>query len=96
MDSELRFYAVFWGAYGTATLAAAAELPKNLPQVPPLAGIFFAGGLGRLLSRLSAGPPRPFFTCLMIIELLLPVILLVLWLGTRGRHRRSRRGGNWA
>jgi len=85
MDNELRFYAALWGAYGSLMLWTARDLPARLAQVPWLAGVFFAGGVGRLLSRLSVGAPHPFFTLLMAIELLLPALMLTLWLGVRRR-----------
>jgi hypothetical protein len=81
MDSELRFYAALWGAYGILVLRAAWKLPQALGQVPWLLGVFFAGGVGRLLSRLSIGAPHPFFTALMVVELVLPVVMVGLWLG---------------
>ena len=83
MDSELRFYAPFWGAYGVALLAVARDLPTKLQFVPPLAGLFFVGGAGRAISYCVVGPPHPFFTLLMAIELLLPLVLLGLWHGAR-------------
>ena len=83
MDSELRFYAALWGAYGIVALRTAWKLPQTLDQVPWLIGVFFAGGVGRVLSRLSIGAPHPFFTALMAIELVLPLMMLGLWLGVR-------------
>jgi len=82
-DSELRFYAPFWGAYGLVLLAVARDLPAKLRFVPPLAALFFIGGLGRAISYVAAGPPHPFFTLLMAIELILPVVFLALWRGAR-------------
>jgi len=87
MDSELRFYAALWGAYGIVLLRAAWGVPRTLPQAPWLAAIFFAGGVGRVLSRVTVGAPHPFFTLLMVIELSLPVLITLLWLGARARLR---------
>ncbi len=87
MDSELRFYAALWGAYGVLLLMTARDMRRLGHLVPWLAAVFFVGGLGRLLSRLSEGPPHPFFTLLMGIELALPPILVLLWLGARRRPR---------
>jgi hypothetical protein len=88
MDSELRFYAALWGAYGILALRAAFSLPRTLREAPWFAAVFFAGGVGRLLSRLALGPPRPAFVCLTAIELAAPPLMLLLWRGAR-----SRRGG---
>ena len=83
MDSELRFYAPFWGVYGLALLAVARDLPAKLRFVPPLAALFFVGGAGRAISYVAVAPPHPFFTLLMAIELILPVVFLALWHGAR-------------
>jgi hypothetical protein len=87
MDSELRFYATLWGAYGVVLLRAARGLPRTLPQAPWLAAVFFSGGVGRLISLLTVGAPHPVFTLLMTIELTLPVLMILLWLGARARAK---------
>ncbi len=79
VDSELRFYAVFWIAYGVILTRTASDLAQNLYLVPWLAALFFAGGVGRLLSVWSVGQPHPLFFTLMIIELALSPLLLALW-----------------
>lgn len=79
MDSELRFYAPFWGAYGLVLLHIARTLPATLAWVPPTAALFFAGGVGRAISHGAVGAPHPFFVLLMAIELVLPVVFLALW-----------------
>ena len=89
MDSELRFYAALWGAYGIIVLRAASGLPRTLPWAPWIAAVFFAGGLGRVLSRVRVGPPHPFFTLLMTLELTLPLSIAGLWLGGRSQARRG-------
>jgi hypothetical protein len=83
MDSELRFYAALWGAYGIVLLWVASNLGRRIDLVPWLAAVFFAGGLGRGLSLAFVGRPHPFFLFLMAIELGLPPLLLVLWLAAR-------------
>lgn len=80
IDSELRFYAVFWIAYGAFVLRAAK--PDRLRKgatVPLLLGLFFAGGVGRLLSFFAEGSPHPLFVALMAVELAAPPIILLLW-----------------
>jgi hypothetical protein len=79
MDSELRFYAVFWGAYGIILLCVAHDLSDKLHLVPPLAALFFIAGIGRVVSYVAVGSPHPFFTFLMVTELLLPLVFLALW-----------------
>ena len=83
MDSELRFYAPFWGAYGLVLLAIARDMSAKLRYVPTMALLFFVGGVGRGLSYISVGAPHPFFIALMAVELLLPLLFLALWRGAR-------------
>ena len=85
MDSELRFYAALWGAYGVVVLRTAWGPAAGAARVPWLAAVFFAGGVGRVLSFLAFGPPHPVFTLLMAIELVLPVMLMALWWPSRRR-----------
>ncbi len=82
MDSELRFYAPFWGAYGILLLAVVADFNARGSQTPWLAAVFFVGGVGRAISYATVGPPHPFFVLLMAIELLMPPVLIILWHGT--------------
>ena len=84
-DSELRFYAPFWVLYGAVLIWVAQGLAARLKWVPGLAALFFAGGVGRLISLLAVGPPHPAFTMLMVIELVLPGVVLGLWALLRRR-----------
>jgi hypothetical protein len=61
----------------------ARDLAARLYLVPWLAGVFFLGGVGRVISYAAVGPPHPFFLVLMGFELLLPPVLAGLWLGVR-------------
>jgi hypothetical protein len=79
MDSELRFYAPFWGTYGFLVIAVARDLKRLGRWVPWLALVFFLGGVGRAISIAAVGAPHPVFVVLMAIELLLPPILVALW-----------------
>ena len=83
MDNELRFYSALWGAYGLLLLATARDMARWDRAIPWLAGVFFAGGVGRMVSVLQVGPPHPFFLALAGVELLLPPILIGLWLGSK-------------
>ncbi len=87
MDNEMRFYAVFWRAYGAVLIQVARDFAARGHLTPWLAGLFFAGGVGRAVSYASVGAPHPFFTALMAIELLTPPLLVLLWLG--GRRQRK-------
>ncbi len=83
MDSELRFYAPFWGVYGVLLLAAARDLPGWMKFVPGLAAVFFAGGVGRAISLATVGAPHPVFALLMAVELILPPVFVLLWFAIR-------------
>lgn len=85
IDSEFRFYSVFWIAYGSALLITAINWHQYFKFVPILAGLFFLGGIGRILSYLAYGMPHPLFQILWVIELTLPVLIMVCWLIVRGR-----------
>ena len=62
-ESEARFYAVLWFAYGVLAILAARELATRRSWVPWLALVFFAGGCARLIAYFSVGAPHPFFRC---------------------------------
>lgn len=83
IDGEFRFYSVFWIAYGCILLHAARHLDKMLNWVPLLAGLFFMGGIGRVLSIVQYGEPHLLFQILLAIELVLPVVIMGLWLSIR-------------
>jgi hypothetical protein len=83
MDSELRFYAPFWGVYGIILVAVARDMRRRGHLVPWLAAVFFAGGVGRAISWFSVGPPHPFFLTLMAVELLTPPVLVILGRGAK-------------
>jgi hypothetical protein len=89
VDNEFRFYAVLWIAYGIVLLRTATRLPADLHWVPPLTGIFLAGGFGRLLSIARHGPPDPLFMLLTYLEFALCAIFLVAWFLAR-RSRPAR------
>ena len=82
-ESELRFYAAFWLAYGVLALIAAQEIKTRAHWVPWIALVFFIGGCGRLISYFVDGAPHPFFVLLMIIELALPFLMAWFWLLAR-------------
>jgi hypothetical protein len=83
IDSELRFYAVFWIAYGAIVVATARRLDLHKARVPLLLALFFAGGAGRALGGGATGWPHPLFVSLMTIELVLPLALYALWRAAR-------------
>jgi len=83
VDSELRFYSIFWIAYGVVLFRTAGDLSAHPRLVPLLAALFFAGGVGRLFSLWSVGQPHTLFVTLMAVELALPPLLVALWAAER-------------
>lgn len=78
VDNELRFFAVFWIAYGAAALRVAARADGEAAAVRALALTLFVAGIARAVSWLAAGPPHTLFAGLMCVELIGPP-LVVAW-----------------
>jgi hypothetical protein len=87
IDSELRFYSVFWMAWGTLVIRAADPRRGEAHRLPWLLALFLAGGLGRALGWALHGPPSLLFQILMWIELGLAP-LLIAWSLLSGRAAR--------
>ena len=75
MDSEDRFYAVLFAAYGLALLWCIRDIEKKSRYVHFLSATFFAGGLARLISIAAVGPPNEFFLVMTVLELLIPLYM---------------------
>lgn len=78
IDSEMRFYAALWMAYGGAALWVSRGLPERIRLLRLMLVIFWLGGVGRAISYFVVGAPHPLFSVLMWIEITLPVALLAL------------------
>ena len=78
VDNEFRFYSVFWLAFGVMLLRAALTFPESHRMVFILMGVFFLGGLFRVLSILQFGWPHGMFQFLMWVELGVPILLSLL------------------
>ena len=73
MDSEDRFYATLFAAYGVALLWCIGDIERKSRCVYFLAATFFVGGLARVVSILAVGPPNAFFLAMTVFELVIPV-----------------------
>jgi hypothetical protein len=75
MDSEDRFYATLFAAYGLALIWCVKDVETKSRTVYFLTATFFVGGVARVVSIAAVGPPNTFFTVMMTLELLLPVCM---------------------
>ncbi|MGA9749806.1 MAG: DUF4345 domain-containing protein [Nocardioides sp.] len=87
VDSRERFYGAIFLGYGLAWLWAARQRPIPAREVRWLTGIFFLGGLGRLVSMVVHGQPHWFQVALTVLELALPPVLLWLAPADERAHR---------
>jgi hypothetical protein len=69
VESELRFYAAFYVAYGLAALRIAPRADRDSDAVRALAGALFLAGLARGGGWVAAGPPHPLQRALLVVEL---------------------------
>jgi hypothetical protein len=76
VDSEMRFYAVWYVAGGVALLRALTRVERSSAIVRLIACGFFVAGCARVVSWASVGKPHAFLITLMVIELVLPAIIL--------------------
>jgi hypothetical protein len=75
MDSEDRFYATLFAAYGLALIWCVKDVEAKSRTVYFLTATFFVGGLARVVSIAAVGPPNTFFTAMTTLELLLPIYM---------------------
>ena len=76
MDSEDRFYATLFAAYGVALLWCIKDIENKSKIVYFLALTFFMGGLARLVSIAAVGLPNTFFIAMTVLELLIPFFMV--------------------
>lgn len=88
MDSEDRFYASLFLGFGAAMVWTSRDLAMRRGLFFALLATFFVGGLARIISWLSVGPPSTLFIVLGALELLLP---LILWWGHGRAFPRTNR-----
>src|SRR5262245_23394244 len=87
MDSEDRFYAVFFLAYGATVLWCLRDWTSKLREILLLMALFLIAGLTRLISIAAVGLPHAFFVAMTIIEFLVPP--LVIFLSSRAFRNRA-------
>lgn len=76
VDTEARFFAVWYAASGIGLLRAVPRIEVEQATVRLVGTAFFVAGCARLLSWTLVGRPHPQFLVLMVIEILLPVVII--------------------
>ncbi len=80
VDSELRFYAVYFAAFGTLCLYVFRKPFMHRKLAIALMSVFFIGGIGRVLSYFAVGAPAPVMIALGSIEIIFPpIVLIIIW-----------------
>jgi hypothetical protein len=72
MDSEDRFYATYFIAFGVAIAWASRDLVARERLFGVLLLVFFLGGVARIVSAVMVGLPNGLFIFLGSLELILP------------------------
>jgi hypothetical protein len=85
VDSEVRFLAVYWLAYGVLLLWVVPQVERRTGVVRAALAVMFASGCARALSFLRDGTPHPVMVAAMAVELVLPPVL---WYWQAGLARR--------
>ena len=84
LESELRFYSVWWIGAGLFLLWLAPRVEERTLELRAFSALLFLSGLSRVLAALDTDWPSTGQIVLMGFELALPVVL-VMWLA----HLRS-------
>jgi Domain of unknown function (DUF4345) len=92
VDSEFRFFASLWIAYGVAALWVAPRVEREATAVRVLALILFSAGVARGIGWIAAGRPHWSYLVLLGLELLIPPLILR-WHGQLLRMRRAQEAG---
>jgi hypothetical protein len=78
LESELRFYSVWWIGAGLFLLWLAPRVEERTLELRVFCGLLFLSGVSRVLAALDTDWPSTGQLVLMGIELVLPVVF-VLW-----------------
>ncbi len=76
VDSEVRFFAVWYVFAGVALLRAVPKVEEARTTVWAVGIAFFMAGCARLLSWVVVGKPHPSQVVLMVIELVIPFVII--------------------
>jgi hypothetical protein len=76
VDSEMRFFAVWYAGAGLVVLRVVPRVEAARLTIRAVAAAFFIAGCSRLISIIVAGNPHALFLVLMAIELVLPLVIV--------------------
>lgn len=76
VDSEMRFYAVWYAAAGAVLLWSVPRAEIVGGVIRAIALLFFVGGCSRALSWAMNGQPHTVAQVLMVVELALPLVIV--------------------
>jgi hypothetical protein len=88
LESELRFYSVWWIGAGLFLIWVAPRVEERTLELRVFCGLLFLSGLSRVFAALDTDWPSTGQLVLMGIELVLPVVF-VLWQATAARSLRT-------
>src|ERR1700712_1396973 len=74
IDSDMRFYALLFAAFGAAFVWCAADVTERGRVANLLGAIFFAGGIARLIAWVATGQPNWFYVLMIPVELIIPLV----------------------
>jgi hypothetical protein len=77
LESELRFYSVWWIGAGLFLVWLAPRVVERTLEVRVFAGLLFLAGVSRILAALDTDWPSTGQLILMGLELVLPVVLVI-------------------
>jgi len=77
-ESELRYFAAFWIAYGAAALLVAPRAERETAIVRGLALAMFVGSIARAVAWIDVGRPHDLFVGLMVAEVVVPALIVTL------------------
>lgn len=89
VDSEMRFYAVWYAAAGGVLLRSAVRVEAEGRTIRATALLFFVAGCSRALSWWTVGEPDTAAQVLMVIELILPLIIIPWQAAVARSHSRG-------
>jgi hypothetical protein len=89
LESELRFYSVWWIGAGLFLLWLAPQVEQRTLELRVFCALLFLSGVSRLLAAAATDWPGTGQVVLMVLELVLPVVF-VTWQARVARLARLR------